>query len=361
MRSIALALTAIACTTAIAQDAPGDRPFRIGTRVDVVVAPTTVLDKSGSYVTGLKPSEFRLFDNGKQQNIRVEETFAPISMVVAIQSNATVEAVLPTIRKMGTLLQSLVAGEQGEVALVAFDHRVQLLQDFTADATKLQEALQKLKPGSSSSRMIDATIEATRMLTHRPKDRRRIILLITESRDVASAGKPREALTSLELGNVLVYALNISRVYTSLTAKAPPSKPDPIPVSARPTLVPGMPQTPTAMAQISGGAAGYGGGGAIQFLPVLTEIFRATKAIFVANPVEIFTRYSGGKERGFVSHTDLEKAVSEIGREIHNQYVISYSPNNKEEGGFHELKVVVTRPELEVRTREGYWLASVVD
>jgi hypothetical protein len=53
--------------------------------------------------------------------------------------------------------------------------------------------------------------------------------------------------------------------------------------------------------------------------------------------------------------------MGEIGREIHNQYVISYSPNNKEEGGFHELKVLVTRPDLEVRTREGYWLASVVD
>jgi VWFA-related protein len=290
----------------------------------------------------------------------VEETFAPISMVVAIQSNAKVESVLPTIRKMGSVLQNLVAGERGEVAILSFDHRIQLLQDFTSDATRLQEALQKLRPGSSSSRMIDATIEGTRMLTRRPKDRRRIILLITESRDIASAGKPREALTNLELGNVLVYALNISRIYTELTAKAPPPRPDPIPVTARPSI-PHAPQTPTAMAQLSGGNTGSGGGGAIQFIPVLTEIFRATKSIFVDNPVEVFTRYSGGKERGFVSHADLEKAMAEIGREIHNQYVISYSPNNKEEGGFHELKVVVSRPELEVRTREGYWLAAVVD
>jgi VWFA-related protein len=306
MRRSVVAVSAVVCAVAVAQETTDDRPFRIGTRVDVVVGATTILDKNGNYVTGLKPSEFRLFDNGKQQNIRVEETFAPISMVVAIQSNANVEAVLPTIRKMGTLLQNMVAGEQGEVAIVSFDHRIQLLQDFTTDATRLQEALQKLRPGSSSSRMIDATIEATRMLTRRPKDRRRVILLITESRDIASAGKPREALTNLELGNVLVYALNISRVYTSLTAKAPPPKPDPIPVTARPTPVPGMPQTPTAMAQITGGNAGNGPGGGVQFIPVLTEIFRATKAIFVANPVEVFTRYSGGKERGFVSHADLE-------------------------------------------------------
>jgi VWFA-related protein len=261
---------------------------------------------------------------------------------------------------MGTLLQNMVAGERGEVAILAFDHRIQLLQDFTTDATKLQEALSKLKPGSSSSRVIDATVEGTRMLTRRPRDRRRVILLITESRDIASAAKPREALTNLELGNIIVYALNISRVYTELTAKAPPPRPDPIPVTARPSI-PHVPQTPTAMAQISGGAIGGGAGGAVQFLPVLSEIFHATKAIFVDNPVEIFTRYSGGKERGFVSQADLERAVTEIGREIHNQYVIAYSPSNKDEGGFHEIKVVVTRPGLEVRTREGYWLASVVD
>jgi VWFA-related protein len=356
MRRTVAGLAILACAAAVAQETATERPIVV--RTVEVVAPTTVLDKDGNYVTGLKPSEFRLYDNGRQQNIRVDETFAPISLVVAIQSNAKVESVLPTIRKMGTLLQNLVAGERGEVAILAYDHRIQLLQDFTSDATKLQEALSKLRPGSSSSRMIDATVEATRMLTRRPKDRRRVILLITESRDIASAGKPREALTNIELANVIVYALNISRVYTELTAKAPPPRPDPIPVTARPSI-PHMPQTPTAMAQITGGNVGSGGGGAIQFIPILTEIFRATKAVFVDNPVEIFTRYSGGKERGFVSQTDLERAMSEIGREIHNQYVITYRPDNRDEGGFHEIKVVITRPGLEVRTREGYWLASM--
>ena len=348
-----LTVTVLAASTAALAQEPvaSDRTFR--ERVDVVVAPTTVLDSDGNYISGLGPHEFKLWDNGKQQNIRVEETFAPLSLVVAIQANAKVEPVLPFLQKMGTMLQTMVAGDRGEVAILSYDHRIQLLQDFTTDPNQITEALKRLRPGSSSSRMVDATIEAARMLSKRPKDRRRVLLLITESRDIASEGKPREALTGVEMANVIVYALNISRVYTEIMSKSPPPRPDPIPVTARPSI-PGIAQTPTAMAQITGTQ-----GQSANFVPMITEIFRATKAVFVDNPVEIFTRYSGGKERGFSSHRDLEKAMAEIGRELHNQYIISYSPSNKDEGGFHNIRVQVSRPGLDVRTRDGYWLASV--
>ena len=50
--------------------------------------------------------------------------------------------------------------------------------------------------------------------------------------------------------------------------------------------------------------------------------------------------------------------ISGIGDELHSQYLLSYSPNNQTEGGFHEIKVVVNRPKLEVRTRPGYWVAG---
>jgi hypothetical protein len=103
------------------------------------------------------------------------------------------------------------------------------------------------------------------------------------------------------------------------------------------------------------GAPGYG----IQFAPLITEIFRGVKGIFVDNPIEVYTQYTGGKEIGFVSQQDLERAAASIGREIHNQYVITYNPNNKHEGGLHHIRVDVTQPGLEVRTRRGYWMAAV--
>jgi len=78
----------------------------------------------------------------------------------------------------------------------------------------------------------------------------------------------------------------------------------------------------------------------------------------VDDTLDVFTRYTGGKEYSFVSEKSLEKAVTGIGEELHSQYMLSYSPNNQTEGGFHEIKVVVNRPGLEIRTRPGYWVAA---
>src|SRR5438067_2284388 len=112
---------AIAGLVLYAQD--GDRADKvISTNVTVVVAPTTVTDKDGNYVHDLKPSQFTLFDNDKPQTIKVDESFAPISLVVAIQADAKVEPVIPKLQKIGSLLNTLVAGDQGEVAILSFDH-----------------------------------------------------------------------------------------------------------------------------------------------------------------------------------------------------------------------------------------------
>src|SRR6476661_7172445 len=148
LRKLTVLVSALVAAVVVAQDA-GDITIR--QRVDEVIAPTTVVDKDGNYVTGLKPMEFRLYDNDKPQTIKVEEVVSPVSLVVAIQADYKVEKVLPKIQKIGNLLENMVAGDNGEIAVVAFDHRIQKLQDFTTDSTKIVEALKKLKPGSSQS------------------------------------------------------------------------------------------------------------------------------------------------------------------------------------------------------------------
>jgi VWFA-related protein len=104
-----------------------------------------------------------------------------------------------------------------------------------------------------------------------------------------------------------------------------------------------------------------GQGASAQFIPLMVEIFKSSKAIFVDNPAEVFAKGTGGTEISFAKQKGLEEAISKIGSEIHSQYLISYNPNNKEEGGFHEIDVEVnSRDAKTVRTRPGYWLASVL-
>ena len=347
---LAFGILALAGLAVYAQEGSAERVIR--SNVTVVVAPTTVTDRDGRYVHDLKPSQFTLYDNDKPQTIKVDETFAPISLVVAIQADQKVEPVIPKLQKIGTLLTTLMAGEKGEVAILSFDHRLQVLQDFTDDSTKVQEGLKKLKPGSSTSRMIDAVEKASQMLKSRSKERRRIVLLIAESRDKGSEGRLRESLATTQVDDVMVYALNMSRFYTETMTGPAAGRPDPSPPGAR-HVPAGAVNTPTTNSQLTG-SQGYG----VNFVPLLGEIFRDVKGIFVDNPVEVFTKYTGGREIGFVTQKSLEYAVGEIGREIHNQYIISYNPDNKLEGGFHTIRVDVTG-NYNVRARPGYWLAAV--
>lgn len=92
--------------------------------------------------------------------------------------------------------------------------------------------------------------------------------------------------------------------------------------------------------------------------PVFKELFIAAKAIFVPNPLEVYSRYTGGREFPFYTQKGLEKAIADIGDELHNQYILTYQPNDQSEAGYHTIKVTVDKPDLKVFTREGYRLAA---
>lgn len=313
-----------------------------------VVVPTTVLDRHGDYIDGLQPQDFLLYDNGKPQKITADIAYQPISLVLAIQASYSLNDILPKVQKIGNEVNDLVVGTGGKMALLAFDHRIQHLQDFTDDGGKISEALRRLTPGSSSHRMIDTVIESVRMLNKEPSDRRRIILLISEKRDGSSENHLRDALTASEFGNIAIYFIDISHFMALATGDPMPERPDAFPAAAQ-HLPPGAAQTPTTMDQLHNTG---------NFVPMFVEIFKATKDLFIAEPADVFTRYTGGKQYSFVSQKQLERAVSALGQEIHHQYLLSYSPNNLSEGGFHDIRVEVNRPGLEVRTRPGYWKAA---
>src|SRR4051794_38129865 len=100
--------------------------FTVGT--DYVSTPVLVFDRNNNYVAGIRADQFRLFDNGREQNIQVDVTFTPISLVICVQANSNVQGLLPQVKKIGNLISPLVVGDQGEVALIAYDHRIRVLQ-----------------------------------------------------------------------------------------------------------------------------------------------------------------------------------------------------------------------------------------
>jgi VWFA-related protein len=324
----------------------GDSTFKV--QANVVIAPTTVRDRNGDFVNGLQLQDFQLFDNNKLQKVNADVRDEPLSLVVAVQRSSNVDVFLPKLQRIGTQLNQLLAGQDGEIAIIGFDHRIQVFQDFTKEGTKISEAMQKMTPGSSQHAVIDAVNQSIRLLKNRPPDRRRVLLLIAEKRDKGSELRMRECLTAAQFANVSIYSLDISTVVSALTDKGLPPRPDPVPPEAQ-HLPGGYAATPTTQAQND-----YMG----NYVPVFVDIFKAVKSVFIDDTLDVFTRFTGGREYSFVGEKSLEKAISGISEELHSQYLLSYAPNNPGEGGFHDIKVIVNRPNLEVRTRPGYWVAA---
>ncbi|HTU44082.1 MAG TPA: VWA domain-containing protein [Bryobacteraceae bacterium] len=332
----------------------GASPDTIRTSVQYVLVPTTVLDPDGhGYVNGLEAKDFEVYDNKKLQKVTAEFTQQPLSVVLAVQANSEVEPLLPEIRRTGLLLQGLVTGEDGDAAILAFDHRMQHLQDFTHDPDKIDDAMHKITAGSSSAAVVDAVLEADAMLRHHdPQNvRRRVIILMSRNIDKGSESHLEETVRKMQFDNVIVYSVDISKAVTAALKK--PDYPRPQNGGIPPEALPNV----------------RGSGGALNETDVVKQedgnilngvppLLRSIHDLFSRTPAEAFTYFTGGREYSFRNEKGLEAAITDIGKDLNSQYLLSYNPNDKNEPGFHTIKVVVNRPGLVIRTRPGYWWAG---
>jgi len=54
----------------------------------------------------------------------------------------------------------------------------------------------------------------------------------------------------------------------------------------------------------------------------------------------------------------IRTALDRIGGELHAQYVLTYAPSSDPPVGFNEIKVTVSRPNLTIRARPGYYVSA---
>jgi VWFA-related protein len=314
-----------------------------------VMVPVTVTTRDGTIVSGLNPSDFLLLDNDKRQRFTADLTTHPLSLVIVVQATDNMEKMLPQVQKLGNLLEAQVLGEEGEAAIIGFDHRIQKLIDFTSDATQLTNALKKLKPGSKSSRLNDATMEGIRLLKSRPGSRRRALLVIAEPHDKGSELRVREVLSEADFAGVAIYTVNVSSIIANATTSPSPARSV---LDNRPPgavhLPAGEVETPTTQSQNAMG----------NWIPLFKEVFTSAVDVFKKNPSEIYTEYTGGRGFPFGNQKELDRALTSIGEELHTQYLLTYSPNNQNEAGFHNIVVQVTKPDLKIRARDGYYIAG---
>jgi VWFA-related protein len=351
MRKLLIAATSAGALFAgflIAQQPPEEAETPIFRQEVVnIQVPVTVRDAKGNFVNGLAPVDFQLLDQGVPQPVKLDVASYPISLVIAVQTDSTARQILPTVQKTASLFTPLVAGETGEIAVLGFDHMIRVHTPFTSNQEEIKAGFAKLKPGSAQHHLDDAAMEGVRMLARQGKNRKKVLILISETRDKGSAVTPRDVMTQAELSDVQIYAVSMNHLLNQLTTQAEPNRPNPTPPEFRGTLPMGVMRTGTTDAQHNMG----------NYTPIFKEIFALVKGIFVPNSLEVYTKFTGGREQNFASLSGLEEAIHEIGEEVHSQYLLTFAPT-AQEGGYREIEVrVLTSPNYKITARPGFWIA----
>jgi VWFA-related protein len=336
---------------AAAQKAPTDPTQIMGTihvESRLVTTPVTVFDSAGQFVYDVDKDEFKIYDNGALQRIAQFGTeMHPVALVIVVETNDTTASLLEAVHPLGPVFSDLLMGPQGQAALITYSDRVDLVQDFTSNADKLDTALRGLKGGGSGMHLDDALVRALGMLEKRPKEDRRVAVVFSDGYDIGSQMSRGEIVKRAMNSDVTVYGLgfNTTKALWSRPEKEP--RPDLIDLSVGHPTPPGTAPTPS-LSQTTYAAP-------IPVVPILLATGETVKSTIFKSSLEYFAGYSGGVYYQKWGKSTVQEALNRIATEIHGQYELAYYPDNLNETGFHRIVVQVRRPGAKVRARAGYY------
>jgi hypothetical protein len=87
----------------------------------------TGTDSARHLVRDLTLADLTLFDNERPQIFRLDDAGAGFSIAIAVQTNAAVQAWLPHLRRIGNIVDGMLAGTHGNATVISFNDEVNVV------------------------------------------------------------------------------------------------------------------------------------------------------------------------------------------------------------------------------------------
>jgi VWFA-related protein len=308
----------------------------------LVNIPVSVVDRDGKFVPYLTKRDFRLYEDGVEQDIEAFESVeTPFHVALVLDtSNSTMfrmediqDAALSFIRQLR---------RDDEVMVVSFDSKVRVHCDFTTDQDEMRRAIFETRTGGSTKlyEAVDKVVDRLAQIQGR-----KAIVLFTDGVDTSSRrANYQNTLDKVEESGALVYPIRYDTEMDTPQGGIFGSPgngpwPNPYPPTRRrwPLVNHVFPQWPQSRGPV------YGGGGG-------SNDYRKG-----ARYLQELADRSGGRLHDAESRYNLTQAFTLIAEELRHQYALSYYPTNaKKDGAYRRVKVRVDKSGLVVRSRDGY-------
>jgi VWFA-related protein len=266
-------------------------------RVDVPVVTVDVgvqLEKTHQFVPNLKEDNFRIYEDGKPQEItHFQQIKAPITAVLLLEFAANSWWFINDMENAAYYFTQQLQPDD-YVAVVAYDMHTQILTDFTQDKRVVQNALNTLTmPTWNETNLFDALYTTLDRLSRVPG--RKYIILVSSGRDTFSKITLDKCLQKIkETPNVTIFSIGTGQ-YARLMADD----------------------------------RGMGMSGPREMTYLQAD-----------NQMSTFARMTGGMSFFPRFQAEMPEDFAQINQSIRNQYMLTYTPTNaKQDGTYRKIHV----------------------
>ncbi len=269
-----------------------------------VFLPVMVFDKKGEFVPGLQRQNFRVFEDGVEQQITSFDapTQLPLNIALLIDTSSSVKRKLKFEKEAAAaFVMSILERSVDRALLATFDSVVTLHVDFSRDSGDLTRSIDTIKAGGNT-RLYDAIYRVCEeKMAQLPPGTRPVMLVITDGADVGSDRSLDEAIAMAQRTSVTIFGIS-TRNYADINA--------------------------------------------------------GTTRGSVDKDLEKLCEQTGGRTFLPYQRIELERAFAGVRTLLRNQYVIYYEPKNQVRDGKYrkiEVKTENIDRKADIRAKAGYF------
>ncbi len=310
---------------------PTAEPFR--TQVNEVIVPVTVTDEKGRFVSNLDAKDFRILDEGKEQNIQffTRERSQPVVVGFLLDLSSASRIHWKQYQEAAMeLVNILMPNNDPKYSgyLITYGTDSEVAVNTTQDSEKIMDRIRKLKPGGGAA-LYDAlwmACTSRKLVKGEPVEPRRVIVIIGDGHDNASKKGLNEVLEIAQRNLVTIYG--VSTVAYGFSSEGEKNL--------------------TKLAEETGGRVEYPLEGV--YKDVIGYLEKPSDEGNFALQVG-----TGGYASAIAQ--GMFRSIANVAGEVTTQYIMRYTPDATASSKvFRTIRVTV--PELagvKVRTRKGYY------
>ncbi len=177
--------------------------------VDEVLLNCAVMDAKGQPVLDLSREDFRVWEDGVPQTVNAAQHLdVPVSMGILIDDSGSMRDKRATVNDAAYHLLN-ASNPADEAFVVNFADRPYLDQGFTTDRVALSRGMSRYDPAGTTA-LYDAVAASADQLAKYGKNRKQVLLIITDGADNASRLNLQEAIRRVQgLAGPVVYTVGL--------------------------------------------------------------------------------------------------------------------------------------------------------